>query len=438
MDWGKLITDKRFGLEDSTNATQHNRTDFQRDYDRLVFSASFRRLQNKTQVFPLPQNIFVHNRLTHSLEVASVGRSLAGNVSRHLEGVYDNEPCLRHLGDIVAAACLAHDMGNPPFGHSGERAITDYFLHGDGRQLETDVRSEGGRWEDFLHFEGNANALRLLTHRFAGRRPGGFVLTYSTLAAIIKYPYNSLHAGTKGKFGYFRSEEDTYLRIAKELGIEPHPDHPATHHLRHPLTYLVEAADDICYQVMDIEDAAKLHIFTHKEAHDILMAFLPPGKHIKRNLVTDENEQLAYLRSTVIGHLVDECTRVFIENEQSILSGRYHCPLIQSIEPHADAAYKACSETAREKIYRARDVVDIELSGYHIFSRLITILYEALKTPNRAYSKILLRRIPQQYDTTVTTTYDRLQTVLDYISGMTDPYAVDLYHKIIGKNPATT
>jgi dGTPase len=442
MNWTQLLSDKRFGMENYIPPSPQNRSDFQRDYDRLIFSSPFRRLQNKTQVFPLPGNIFVHNRLTHSIEVASVGRSIGNNIARHLEKKYlygcENLP---HIGSIVAAACLAHDMGNPPFGHSGERAIADYFKDGDGTSLGIKVRGEQDRWEDFLHFEGNANALRLLTHQFTGRRPGGFALTYSTLAAIIKYPWASTLADQSGKFGFFHSEEETYFRIAEELGICPDPDSPGGRFSRHPLVFPVEAADDICYQIMDIEDAAKLHILTREETCSLFLNFFEPEqqKRIAQNmqLVSDENEQIAYLRSSVIGLLVDECTRVFIEKEEEILAGRFRAPLIEHINPEACTAFQDCAKIAVKRIYAAKEVVDIELSGYHIFSRLITILYKALEHPDRAYSKVILRRIPTQYDTRVTSTYARIQCVLDYISGMTDLYALDLYHKIIGKSPST-
>ena len=272
MDWTRLLSGKRFGMEEY-HERKHERTDFQRDYDRLIFSSPFRRLQNKTQVFPLPGSIFVHNRLTHSLEVSCVGRSLGNNVAKGLMRKYpDGSVNFPEMGAIVSAACLAHDMGNPPFGHSGERAISAYFSEGNGRYLEKQVREEGGRWEDFIHFEGNANALRLLTHQFIGRRKGGFAMTYSTLASIIKYPYASTLSGKKGKFGFFQSEEASYLRIAEELGIGQEPEAPGRY-FRYPLVYLVEAADDICYQIMDIEDACKLHILTTEEAIQLLLGF---------------------------------------------------------------------------------------------------------------------------------------------------------------------
>ena len=258
MQWERLICSKRLGMERYRAATAQSRSDFQRDFDRLVFSSPFRRLQNKTQVFPLPGSIFVHNRLTHSLEVSSVGKSLANEVCKALSPRYAGTPAfekLSHIVEIVGAACLAHDLGNPPFGHSGERTIATYFSEGNGQEVRNLVSSE--EWNDFVNFDGNANSFRLLAHQFRGRREGGLAMTYSSLAAIVKYPYTSTTTPKTGKFGFFRSERDCFRLVAEELGmIEKAPDVFA----RHPLVYLMEAADDICYQVMDIEDAHKLKI----------------------------------------------------------------------------------------------------------------------------------------------------------------------------------
>ena len=434
MNWTQLLSGKRLGVE-AYHERKHERTNFQRDYDRLVFSSPFRRLQNKTQVFPLPGSIFVHNRLTHSLEVSCVGRSLGNNVSTLLMQKYpEHDTNFVETGSIVSAACLAHDMGNPPFGHSGERAISAYFTEGNGKHLEQKVREEGGRWEDFARFEGNANAIRLLTHQFIGRRKGGFALTYSTLASIVKYPHASTLA-SKGKFGFFQSEEDTYRCIAHELGI--HKPNPAIDvYARHPLVYLVEAADDICYQIMDIEDAHKLRLLTSDETIHLLLHFFE-GKRLESilktmKMVNDTNEQIAYLRSCIIGLLVDECTQIFMEHEESILNGLFDKPLIEGISEFVRDAYQTCSKVAQQKIYISNEVVDIELAGYHIFSSLLDSLIEAITNPTQAYSKLLLNRLPQQYDIHTPTTYGKIQCVLDYISGMTDVYALDLYRKITG------
>lgn len=435
MNWEKLLTDCRFGLEDFEERP-HNRTDHQRDYDRLIFSSAFRRLQNKTQVFPLPDKIFVHNRLTHSLEVSCVGRSLGTSIGKDLQKKYPSSSAnFNEIGSIVAAACLAHDMGNPPFGHSGERAISAYFQEGKGKRFEKQVREEGRRWEDFTMFEGNANAIRLLTHQFIGRRKGGYALTYSTLASIVKYPYSSKLSGSYGKFGFFESEEESYARIANRLGIIKIKEHPSQY-VRYPLVYLVEAADDICYQIMDIEDAYKMRILSFTETCDILMDFFEEEHkgHITQimHLVNDKNEQIAYLRSSIIGLLIDECARVFIKHEDDIMEGRFQSTLIKEINLTAQKAYKNCTKLAYAKIYSTHEVVDIELAGHRIFEALLDKHIDALLNPEHAYSKLLMKRMSKQYDTNVAGTYGKIQCVLDYISGMTDNYALDLYRKITG------
>lgn len=232
MDWSKLLSTKRLGMEDwKASKTIEDRTQFQRDYDRIIFSSPFRRMQNKTQVFPLPEHVFVHNRLTHSLEVASVGRSLGNLLSEKLESDITQNPLVSEIGTIVSTACLAHDLGNPPFGHSGEAAISNFFLNGAGTEFEKKLSV--GEWKDFTHFDGNANAFRTLTHQFNGKRPGGFALTYSTLASIVKYPFESVEA-TKPKFGFFQSEKKNYQSIAAELEI-PGLKNNSGKHVRHPL-----------------------------------------------------------------------------------------------------------------------------------------------------------------------------------------------------------
>lgn len=443
MNWKSLLSSKRFGLEEFHEERHENRSEFQRDYDRLIFSSPFRRLQNKTQVFPLPGSIFVHNRLTHSLEVSSVGRSLGNDVAKFLLA---NRPELKdtfvsEIGSIVSAACLAHDLGNPPFGHSGERAISTFFSEGKGMRLR-EVQPDGSQltpaqWEDFTHFEGNANAFRLLTHQFEGRRKGGFVLTYSTLASIVKYPYSSSLAGSKSKFGFFTSEEESFRRIADELNMKRLNDSPLKY-ARHPLVYLVEAADDICYQVMDIEDAYKLKILTPHETHELLLSYFNDERkaHIQKTLkiVSDANEQIAYLRSSVIGMLIRECTRVFLENESRILEGNFEGSLIRHISAGPAAAYRHCAEVSLEKIYRSRDVLDIELAGFRIISTLLELMIEAVCSPQKAYSQLLINRVSSQYNIKAPVLFDRIQAVLDYVSGMTDVFALDLYRKINGNS----
>ena len=220
MNWERLISNKRLGMEDIHTVERDDRSVFLRDYDRVIFSAPFRRLQNKTQVFPLPGSVFVHNRLTHSLEVSCVGRSLGNNIAKHLieRNASLGNTFVPEIGNIVSTACLAHDMGNPPFGHSGEKAISAFFKQGKGGYLEESFKDNMAQWTDIINFEGNANAFRLLAHQFLGRRKGGFAMTYSTLASIVKYPYSSIYAEQKNKFGFFDSEAPIFKKIADELG----------------------------------------------------------------------------------------------------------------------------------------------------------------------------------------------------------------------------
>ena len=439
MNWQQLISNKRLGQEHRHTERHDDRTEFKRDYDRLIFSAPFRRLQNKTQVFPLPGSVFVHNRLTHSLEVASVGMSLGNDVARLLT---QRHPELRdtffdEIGQIVSTACLAHDMGNPPFGHSGEKAIQTFFSEGPGSDLQQLVSYEF--WDDITHFEGNANAFRLLTHQFEGRRQGGFVMTYSTLASIVKYPYSSSAASKKGKFGFFCSEKEIYQKIADELGIFciSQPDEPLRY-VRHPLVYLVEAADDICYEIMDLEDAHKLKLLSYDEIARLLLDFFDETvqkrilQRIEDEGLTDDNEKVVYLRACVIGKLENECVTTFVDHEDEILSGTFTGSLIDHIAPLQAEAYRRCAALSKQRIYRSKVVLDVELSGYKIMETLMQQMTEAIMHPDRYYSQQLIGRVSSQYAINSPDLETRIMAVIDYISGMTDVYALDVYQKING------
>ena len=439
MEWKQLISNKRFGQEHKHAERHDDRSEFKRDYDRLIFSSAFRRLQNKTQVFPLPGSIFVHNRLTHSLEVASVGMSIGNDISRR---VIQKQPDLKdtlveEIGTIVSAACLAHDLGNPPFGHSGEKAIQTFFSEGPGQKIKPMVSSEF--WDDITHFEGNANAFRILTHRFKGRRQGGFVMTYSMLASIVKYPFASSLAGNHGKFGFFASEADSYRKIADELGIfcKSAPGEPLKY-ARHPLVYMVEAADDICYEIMDIEDSHKLKILSYAETEHLLLSFFDEDiqQKIRQRIIdeelTDENEKVVYMRASVIGKLENECVAAFLAHEEEILAGTFEGSLIDHISERQKKAYQECEKISYSKIYQSKPVLDIELSGYQIMATLMKVFVEAAVNPSRFYSKQLLRRVSSQYDIENENLEERIMAVLDYISGMTDIYALDIYQKING------
>ena len=445
MKWNQLISSKRLGKENSPKPLEESRTEFQRDFDRLIFSAAFRRMQNKTQVFPLPGSIFVHNRLTHSLEVSSVGRSLGTDVSREL---LRRDPALEEsgvgaMGAIVSAACLAHDMGNPPFGHSGESAIRTFFSEGPGRRFYDLITPDGkdlseAEWTDMTRFDGNANTFRLLTHHFQGKRNGGFVMTYSTLASIVKYPIGSDRAVRKPKFGYFESERLTYQSIADELGIrclERSADGSAVY-ARHPLVYLVEAADDICYEIMDIEDAHKLRLLTYDTTRDLLLSFFDEEERKRLEEAygsgTDNDDTIICYRSCVINALERACVRIFVENEQEILAGEFQGSLIDHLPAQLREAYRKCEEVAMSRIYRCREVTNVDLAGYHIIYTLLELMTDAVMTPEKAYSSLLLAQVPSQYEVRAPRIGDRLMAVLDFLSGMTDIYALDLYRKING------
>ena len=342
------------------------------------------------------------------------------------------------IGSVVSAACLAHDMGNPPFGHSGEDAIAQFFKKSTEPRLVNELTE--GQWKDFTLFDGNANAFRLLSHQFNGRREGGFALTYTTLASIVKYPYESLLT-EKPKFGFFQSEKSIYARIAHELGLLQLSENPAKF-VRHPLVFLVEAADDICYQLMDLEDAHKLKIHSFDQTRSLLMEFFDQqteSKQINRinetlKLVSDPNEQIAYLRASVIGKLVKQCVDVFWEKQGEILSGSFQKPLIDCVQPTSLAAMNTIKKVSVKNIYNDRSVVEIEISGYQIIGTLIEVFTEAILNPKEGFSRKLIQLMPYQYGGNYESTYEKVQSVVDFVSGMTDLYALDLYRKIKGIN----
>ena len=440
MNWKQLISNKRLGQE-SRHAIRHDdRSEFKRDYDRLIFSAPFRRMQNKTQVFPLPGSIFVHNRLTHSLEVASVGMSLGNDVAHCVMKTRPElaDTLFTQIGTIVSTACLAHDMGNPPFGHSGEKAIQTFFTEGKGAYLKDRLSPE--LWNDITHFEGNANAFRLLAHRFKGRRDGGFVMTYTTLASIVKYPFASALAEKgHGKFGFFSTEADIFCRIADDLGIiRKSADGCPAEYARHPLVYLVEAADDICYEIMDIEDAHKLKIVTYEETKRLFLDFFDEmgQNHIMQRIhdeeITDDNEKVIYMRACVINALERACVDAFMRHEDEIMRGEFSGSLIDNIDDRLVKAYHNCTELSKKRIYKSKPVLDVELSGFKIMDSLMEVMTEAAVNPQRFYSRQLISRVSSQYDINAPDLETRIMAVIDYISGMTDVYALDIYQKING------
>ena len=342
------------------------------------------------------------------------------------------------IGTIVSTACLAHDMGNPPFGHSGEKAIQTFFTEGKGAYLKDRLSPE--LWNDITHFEGNANAFRLLAHRFKGRRDGGFVMTYTTLASIVKYPFASALAEKgHGKFGFFSTEADIFCRIADDLGIiRKSADGCPAEYARHPLVYLVEAADDICYEIMDIEDAHKLKIVTYEETKRLFLDFFDEmgQNHIMQRIhdeeITDDNEKVIYMRACVINALERACVDAFMRHEDEIMRGEFSGSLIDSIDDRLVKAYRNCTELSKKRIYKSKPVLDVELSGFKIMDSLMEVMTEAAVNPQRFYSRQLISRVSSQYDISAPDLETRIMAVIDYISGMTDVYALDIYQKING------
>lgn len=463
MDWQRLYSPVRTGSTVSPAAARSSagpeysdpriRTSFLRDYDRIVFSSAFRRLQNKTQVFPLPGAVFVHNRLTHSLEVASVGRSLGKAVGDALAERYAGlgeefrEFYKYELPSVIAAGCLAHDIGNPPFGHSGEDAIRNFFreLSGDGKKRFDEELSDNQQ-RDLLFFEGNANAFRTLTHSFNERTPGGFRLTYATLASIVKYPCDSLHGFnrqslTTKKSGFFDSEISTYRQMADALGI-PQVHAGQNVFARHPYVYLVEAADDICYRIIDFEDAHRLNIISIGTIRELFLSFFndETGYDARDRVekifydINDDNQKVQFLRAKLINLLIFRMRDIFMEKETELLAGAVVKSLIDYLPPREQALIKAIDAFSVQHIYNHRSVVEIEIAGYNVIGGMLREFYGAVLNPHSVKSEKLLQLISRQF--VITGAPDRLyedtQAVVDFISGMTDLFAVDLYRKITG------
>jgi dGTPase len=454
MQWQQLYSAQRTGSLPKVNVPGETaRTSFIRDYDRIIFSSAFRRLQNKTQVFPLPGAVFVHNRLTHSLEVASVGRSLgkaAGDKLAEEHGEGDErfiEFYKYELPNVIAAACLAHDIGNPPFGHSGEEAIRVFFknLTGSAKErFETELTFNQQR--DFLFFEGNANAFRTLTHAFGEPLQGGYRLTYTTLASIVKYPCSSQAGFNKQqlvtrKSGFFDSEISTFQDIAKELGIPLLSDEHAIY-ARHPFVYLVEAADDICYRVIDFEDAHRLGIISLEKLQELFLAFFDEEEgynnrettEINLSRIVDANQKVQYLRAKLINHLVYRVRDIFLSNQQEILNGKLAKPLVDYLPEREKLLMKEIDNFSVSQIYNHRSVIEIEVAGFNVIGALLEHFVEAVLYPKNSKSSKLLKLIPAQFvlDFEGGSLYHQLQAVVDYVAGMTDLYAMDLFQKITG------
>jgi dGTPase len=417
--------------QDQKNA----RSEFQRDFDRLIFSSPFRRLQNKTQVFPLPGSVFVHNRLTHSLEVSTVGRSLATLCSWHFnsENVHPYENAM-NWGNAVAAACLAHDIGNPPFGHSGEEAIAQYFKK--NKQAKWFCELNENQQKDFLQFDGNANTFRVLTHSYPTKRPHGFGLTYTVLASLVKYPY-AAYETDQNKFGYFQSEKDIFSQLFKEHHLED----LAGKFFRHPFVYLVEAADDICYTIIDVEDAHKLNIVETQIVEDWFLNFLETDSQnealTELNHIEDANEKIAFLRGRAIHQLIMDCKEVFLSHAENILNGIQIPPLTNQLNPDRQQVIDKIREFSKQKIYNDRRVIEIEMAGKKILGGLLEEFIEGWFTyeenPKDRFAQKIVNLIPKQFQVNPKlNNYEKIMHIVDFIAGMTDLFAVELFQKLKG------
>ncbi|WP_297984219.1 deoxyguanosinetriphosphate triphosphohydrolase [uncultured Chryseobacterium sp.] len=444
MNLNTIFTNQRAGNHGATSAS---RTDFQRDFDRIIFSSAFRRLQNKTQVFPLPGSVFVHNRLTHSLEVSSVGRSLGSVVGDFIVKNFEkdlNEDSknfyAHNLSNVIASACLCHDVGNPAFGHSGEDAIASYF-----EKNEKDLKQKFNEkeWADLVNFEGNANAIRVLTHQQSGKDLGGTQLTYTTLASIAKYPGEAV-AKKKGiihrkKFGFFQNEKETFLDIAKSVNMIQESEEPVIFK-RHPFVWLVEAADDICYNIIDMEDAHRLGIVSTSDCENLFMDLIKSeNENIERveqklAFLTNENERISYLRAKVINALINKSIQIYQENFDKILEGNLDKALLD-IYKSENPALQEIERFSIAKIYGHKAVVEIENAGYNVMYELLNHFIPSILTPKegrKSYDKMALKLLPKQFQYEEGSDYQKVLGIIDFVSGMTDNYATDLYRKIKG------
>jgi len=445
MNWEQLLSLKRQGDTSKRLRIEQDdtRLGFEVDYDRIIFSSAFRSLQDKTQVIPLSKTDFVHTRLTHSLEVSVVGRSIGRLVGKKIIEKY---PYLKEIhgfqandfGAIVAAASLAHDIGNPPFGHSGEKAIGEYFSIGKGQQYKDQVTPK--QWQDLIDFEGNANGFSVLTSSRPGIE-GSLRLTFAVLGAFTKYPKESLpkkptkHISDK-KYGFFQSDAAFFKEVADELGLISNKTGNDIGYERHPLAFLVEAADDICYTIIDFEDGINLGLVSEDFALEYLIKLVKDTiDTAKYQTLTTKEDRISYLRALAIGNLINDAVRVFIENEEAILQGKFHFALTDK------SKYKAQMDDiiklSVKNIYQSREVIEKELSGYQIINNLLDKFSTAYNNNHDGkatnYDKLLLKILPEKHHLEKETLYERLLHICHFISMLTDGNAV-LYNKIISSN----
>ena len=444
MNWEKLLSLKRHG--DTTKRLRKNqdetRLGFEVDYDRIIFSDSFRSLQDKTQVVPLSKTDFVHTRLTHSLEVSVVARSLGRIVGKQLTEKYPelkaNGYQANDFGAIVAAAALSHDIGNPPFGHSGEKAIGEYFKTGKGTEFKDQLSDK--EWQDLIDFEGNANGFKILTESRDGVE-GGLRLSYATLGAFMKYPKESLpkkptdHIVDK-KYGVFQSEIDAFEDVALELGLTKLRNDANLAYNRHPLAYLVEAADDICYTIIDFEDGLNLGLIEEEYALEYLINLVRDTINTEKyHQLKTKKDRLSYLRALAIGNLINEAASIFLANEELILKGNFQNSLLDKCK--YEAQINDILKISVDKIYKSNEVVEKEVAGYTILSNLLNVFISAINNShsNTAsnYDKMILLLLPENYKQQKETLYKRIFSICSFISSMSDGYAILLHKKIKGE-----
>ncbi len=437
--WEKLLSAERLGAGKAPGTPE--RTAFQQDYDRIVFTSAFRRLKDKTQVFPLSKSDYVRTRLTHSLEASCVGRSLGAVVGREIiarHGLKDVES--GDFGAIVAAACLAHDLGNPPFGHAGEDAIREWFR--DSGLLERHAFTPAQR-ADFERYEGNAQGFRIVSRLQSPANPGGLQLTSAVLATFTKYPRPS-HldvdlAGKSGKkFGYFQQDAGTFAQVARSTGLVERI--PGAAWRRHPLAFLVEVADDTCYLIVDLEDAARLGFVSYKDAECLLgdlTGHTVSGGRLDR--LHDPKERLEYLRAKAIGHMLEAAAAVFLENEAAILAGEFDEELLD--QSPVGVPLQGVLKVAKETIYTARPALEIETAGFEVLGALLKLYTNAVEARAghgrfTTRERMLLQLLPAQFlghdGEPDPDPYIRLLQIADFVAGMTDSYAVDMYRKLKG------
>ncbi|WP_299382530.1 deoxyguanosinetriphosphate triphosphohydrolase [uncultured Lacinutrix sp.] len=443
MNWEQLLSLKRFGDTNKRLRKEQDETrlGFEVDYDRIIFSSEFRSLQDKTQVIPLSKTDFVHTRLTHSLEVSVVGRSLGRRVGQkilekhpHLQSTHGYQA--HDFGAIVAAAALAHDIGNPPFGHSGEKAIGEFFKSGKGKEHKDKLSEK--EYQDLCDFEGNANGFKIVTQSRVGRE-GGLRLSYATLGAFTKYPKESLpkkptkHIADK-KYGFFQNEKEAFIDVAEELGLEKRSEKDISY-ARHPLAFLVEAADDICYTIIDFEDGINLGLIPEAFALEYLINLVRDKiKTEKYHTLSNTEDRISYLRALAIGALIEEAIDMFMKNEEAILAGTFSDGLLDKSK--YEAQINDIIKLSVERIYQSTEVVDKEIAGYGVLSTLLETYTSAVNNcfDNTAsnYDKLILKGLPKTINTDQESLYERLLSVCHYISLLSDSQAIIQYRKIKG------